>query len=279
MITARKCLFAVALVLLLCALLNVGWTRWLTAPVRHTVETVQWPADWLAWGLASFQDDPPVKGTDLPQSQLHEQLIEAQNYNMALWSENKDLRSQLEAFKAIAIITDIKAIRPVQAQVSVFNDDRTNPTMKLLRGSLAGIKKDDPVVYKQNIIGFVQDVGPVTSTAKLVTSPDYRSEVMIMPPNRNEAGDGWPFITRVQSDGKGAFYCDLKVKIANELRPGDVVRVRDALRKSANGFVLGEIKSIDEHPTNPRLESRVFIVPNTPIGPQSDVIVITERKD
>ena len=276
MITPRKALFAVALVLLGCALLNVRWTRWLSRPVTRAVDTVQWPAGWVA---ANFKTDPPTEGPNYTQGEVREQLLAAQNYNLALWSENQELRDQLEAYKAISIITDIEAIRPVQAQVGFFNDERTNPTMKLLRGSLQGVKKEDPVVYKQNLIGFISDVGPVTSTARLVTSPDYRSEVMIMPPDRVKAGDGWPFVTRVQSDGKGGFYCDLKIKVADQLRVDDVVRVRDPLRKSANGFVLGVIKSFQTHPTDPTQYKRVVITPNTPIGPQSKVIIITDRVD
>lgn len=276
MITARKGLFLVALVLLACSVLNARWTSWLTRPVTGTVDTLQWPAGWVA---SNFKTDPAVDRPAYSDDELHELLDKADKYNAELWAENAELREQLEAFEAIARIRDIKAIRLVQAEVAFYDADRTNPSMKLLRGSLHGITQDDAVAYKQNLIGFVDEVAPITSTVRLVTGPDYRSEVMIMPPGQVREGNGWPFITRVESDGKGGFFCDLKHAVADSLRAGDVVRVRDSLRRSANGFVLGQVASIEEHPTDPRNLKRVVVTPNTPIGPQSEVTVITDRVD
>ncbi len=276
MITARKGLFFVALVLLACALLNQQWTRWFTGRLNWTVDTVQRPAQWVA---SLIKVDPAVDEPDMDQDKLREQLRDVKKYNAELWTENAELRKQIEAFKAIALIQDIQAIRPVQAQVGSFNGDKTNPTMKLLRGAMHGIKRDDAVAYKQNLIGFVQEVGPVTCTVRLITSPDFRSEVMIMPPDLTRAQNNWPYIDWVESDDKGGFYFDVASSIAQSLRPGDVVRVRDTLRKSANGFMLGQIRVIDKHPTNPTQESRVFISPSVPIGPQSEATVITQRTD
>ncbi len=277
MITPRKGLLLVVLVLLLCGLLNARWTGWLSRPVTNTIDTVQYPAGWVASRLKS---DPPIKEKVYEEDELRDKLRETQRYNAELWVENAELQEQIEAFKAIANIQDIKAIRPVQAPVSAYNADPVNPTMKLLRGSLQGIKVDDAVAYKQNLIGFIQEVGPLTSTVKLITSQDFRSEVMIMPPDRVRAGNNWPYIDWVESDKKGGFYIgEIAKSTSSALRPGDVVRVRDSLRKSANGFVLGEIISIEDHPTNPTQDSRVHIAPNTPIGPQREVTVITDRTD
>lgn len=276
MITARKGLFVVALVLLGCALLNQRLTRWLSVSLNNVVDTVQWPAQWAS---SLIRVNPTVDEPDIEQSQLVDQLRDLKKYNAELWTENAELREQIESFKAIALIQDIEAIRPVQAQVGAYNADKTNPTIKLLRGKLHGIKRDDAVAYKQNLIGFVEEVGPVTCTVRLITSPDFRSEVMIMPPDQVRPGKNWPYINWVQSDEQGGFYFDVATTIADSLRQGDIVRVRDSLRKSANGFMLGTIRSIDKHPTNPTQESRIFIAPSVPIGPQREVTVITERND
>lgn len=276
MVTPRKALLLVTIVLLCCALLKTSWTSWLIRPLQNTVDAVQWPAGWLA---AKLKTEAPFEGQDLTLSQLEKQNRELRQYNSELWAENEKLKEQIESFKAIALVRDLKTIRPVEAYVASFNNDPVNPTMKLLRGSLHGIRSDDAVSFKTNLIGFVREVGPVTCVVSVITGPSFRSEVAIMPPSQLRAGNNWPVIARAESDGKGRFIADLSKEIASYLRAGDVVRINDTLRESANGFVLGDIESIEPHPNRPLLESRVLITPRTPIGRQAKVTVITERTD
>ena len=53
----------------------------------------------------------------------------------------------------------------------------------------------------------------------------------------------WPAFARAESNGKGAFVCDLSEEIADHLRVGDLISVSDTLRVTANGFVLGQVAS------------------------------------
>lgn len=278
MLTARKGLFLVALVLLLCALLNARWTGWLTRPINRTVDTLQWPALQLS---SLLKTDPESRDPypQLTEDDVKQQLLEADTYNKQLWQENAKLKEQLEALKVIYLSQPIEAIRPVVAQVGQFNSDPMNPSMKLLRGSLQGVKLDDPVVYKSNLLGFVSELGPVTATVRLVTRPDYRTEVTIWPPGQLRAEKGWPVIGRAESKGDGVFHCDLKIKTAEYLQPGDLVRVSDPLRERANGFLLGAIERIEDHPNQPKLLRRLIVKPMAPIGPQREVTIITERID
>lgn len=272
MLTQRKALVLVTLVLLLCALLGRGWANWF----QSAVDTLQWPAGWVA---ASIKADAAVKEENLTDAQLRKQNLDLKAYNLSLWSENEKLREQIKSFNAIGLVTDLEAIRPVQAKVASVNSDPVNPTMKILRGSLAGIKPGDAVAFQTNLIGFVEDVGPVTGTVSLINSPSFRSQVAIMPPNQLRAENNWPVIARAEYDGKGLFRTDLGEGIAKFLRVGDVVRIDDTLRDSANGFVLGDIVAIEAHPSRPLLDKRIIIEPRTPIGQQSSVTVMAERKD
>ena len=180
MLTQRKALVLVTLVLLLCALLGRGWANWF----QSAVDTLQWPAGWVA---ASIKADAAVKEENLTDAQLRKQYRDLKAYNLSLWSENEKLREQIKSFNAIGLVTDLEAIRPVQAKVASVNSDPVNPTMKILRGSLAGIKPGDAVAFQTNLIGFVEDVGPVTGTVSLINSPSFRSQVAIMPPNQLRA--------------------------------------------------------------------------------------------
>lgn len=280
MLTPRKGLFAVALVLLLCALLSQHWTGWFTTKVNATVETLQYPAGWLA---SNAKINPKVDYQDEDEEatleELKAELAKADAYNKQLWIENRKIKQQVEAFEAIAVIRDMSAIRPVEAKVSKFNDDPVNPTMKLLRGTLHGVKVDDAVVYKSNLLGFVREVGPATCTISLIVKKSYRTEVMITPPKQRRMENNWPVFARAESNGKGGFICDLSQDITQYLREGDVISVSDTLRESANGFVLGVIESIEDHPERPLQDDQLLIRPRTAIGPQGLVTILTERKD
>lgn len=285
MLTQRKALVLVTLVLLCCALLNPRWTSWPTGALTHTVNTLQYPADWLASELKS---DPPVDGPEQSTEDLKNLLESAQYQNADLWIENRKLNDQLENYKAIKEIRDIESIQLVEARVSRLNNDSANPTMYVLRGSLHGLKPDDAVAYKSNLVGFVTDsIGPANATVALITREGFSIGVHIKPPPKPNKDPkkkevllpGWPFKTRVTSDGEGKFYCSLKQKVAEGLRVGDYVRAADAIRESANGFMLGLIEKIEPDPKDPLNLSLVTIKPRAPIGPQRMVTILTERTD
>lgn len=276
MLTQRKALVLVTLVLLCCALLGPRWTSLLSRPLQSTIDTLQWPAGWVA---STIKPQAEVREENLTEVQLTKQNLELKAYNASLWSENEKLREQIKSFNAIGLVTDLEAIRPVQAKVASVNSDPVNPTMKILRGSLADIKPGDAVAFQTNLIGFVEEVGPVTGTVSLINSAKFRSQIAIMPPNQSRMENNWPVIARAEYNGKGVFRSDISEGVAKFLRVGDVVRIDDTLRDSANGFVLGDIVAIEAHPNRPLLDKRIIIEPRTPIGQQSSVTVMAERKD
>lgn len=287
MITPRKGLLLVALVLLLCALLQVRWTGWLTRPITVVVETVLYPADWIASNAGSdplpashLRSDDPL---DKQLATAKQRLEMEQAWNNQLWQENQRLHQQLNAFNAIKEILDLESIKLVEARVSRYNADKVNPTMKILRGSLHGIKPEDAVVYEADLLGFVTDeIGPAHATVALVNRPEFVIEVNIMPPNGIRPGEqGWPVRDLAKWDAdERVFVCEEMDKdVAKFLRQGDIVRVSDTLRDSAKGFMLGVIKRIEEDRSDPHKLRRVVIVPRTPIGPQRRVTVLTKRTD
>ncbi|MGB0767271.1 MAG: rod shape-determining protein MreC [Phycisphaeraceae bacterium] len=280
MLTQRKALVLVTLLLLAFALVGQRWTSPVTRPLASVVRVAQYPAGWIA---NQGMRDPAVDYRDIDDATLLELYDAERAANVALWEENTRLNEQIASFTAIIEARPIESIQMVEARVGRFNDDPINPTMSLLRGSLQGIKPDDPVAFKSNLIGFVAEgVGPITATATLITRPGFSIEVSIQPPPNpdQELGPGWPLRARVASDGRGRFFCDLDENIANELRPGDEVRVADTIRDNANGLMLGVIETIQtDVGERPLLEDRIIIKPRAPIGPQRMVTVLTELID
>jgi len=277
MITPRKGLFVVALVLLLCGLLNARWTGWLTRPMNSVVRTLTYPAGWVG---SQVKSDAPAQSAYTGDIDLVEKLELANARNAELWIVNERLREQIESFEAVVEIKDNGSFRMVESRVGRVNNDPANPTMELLRGSLHGLQSDDAVLYRSNLIGFVtKDVGPTTATVSLITRPGFSVEVQIQPPSNVPVGEGWPVITRVETDSDGRFYCDLRINVGDAMRPGDEVRVSDDLYESAIGFILGLVDEVARHPDRPELLRRVYIRPRTRIGEQSRVTVITEPTD
>lgn len=282
MLTQRKALMLVTFVLLGCALLSTRWTSWLASPLKHTVNTLQYPADFVANQLKTEQ---PIDAPTESKQQLDAMLYAARQQNEALWIEIDKLKEQIASFNAIQEIRDIESIQLVEARVSRYDSDPTNPTLFILRGSLHGLSQDDAVASRSNLIGFISEsVGPANATVSLITREGFSIGVQIKPPpdpnNPNKKlAPGWPFKTRVKSDGEGRFYCELKNDVAEELRPGDYVRAADTIRESANGFLLGTIEKIERAKEDPLNLSRVIIMPRVRIGPQRMVTVLTERND
>ena len=277
MLTQRKALVLVTLVLFGCALLNTRWTKWLASPLTHTVNTLQRPADYAA---SSLQTETKAEVDERSEDELRALLDSALKENAELWIENEKLNDQLNSLDVIFDYADPKAVKPVEARVSRFSDDPVNPTMLVLRGRLHGLKPDDAVAFESNLVGFVTDsIGPANATVSLITREGFSIGVHIMPPPEVKAVEGWPFKTRVESDGSGNFVCSLDKNVADKLKPGDYVRAADSIRDSANGFLLGLIEKIEPDPQNPHTLSLVTIKPRAPIGPQRTVIILTERTD
>ena len=309
MITPRKGLFAVALLLLLCGLLRTDWTIYVSRPINHTVKTLQWPAGMVAsWSLITPDPESETAHDDDPEESLVHQLEAANQFNRHLYNVNRELRDQLATFQAITNIKDMSSFQLVDARVSSRSNDPANPTIDILQGSLRGLQRNDPVLYRSDLIGFVTDqIGPTTATVQLINHPDFSMQVHIQPPinqivdipevlERDENDDsvnagelidqrlsesGWPLVDRIETDDDtGELYLDMRISLVDgHLQVGDFVTAGDSLYESATGIVIGVIDRVERHPNNPELLRRVFIRPRTPIGEQGRVIVITEVDD
>lgn len=277
MISSRKVLLALVAVLFGTSLLGARWTGWLTKPITYAVIETQRPARWTA---ANLRSEAPARFDQTgDEDELRYRLDLAKRYNDALWQENKELKAQIAAYDVITEIRDLNQEQLVEAKVSRYAPGVVNPSMTLLRGSRDGIEKGNAVVFRANLLGFVESVGPASCVVSLITKPSYRSEIHIMPPNQDRMENNWPVVARVEADSRGRLFSDIDKDITEALREGDIVSVSDVLRPSANGFVLGTIASIQAHPDRPLQLNRVLIEPRTPIGKQAKVTVVTKRKD
>jgi len=278
LLTSRKALVAVVLLLLLSSLLPSRIAKWIGSLPTTVAETVSVPVSHpVSW--ASHKLRPDDRGP-VEQMTEAEWVIEKEKYerlNKELWAINRDLRESLAAFEAIALIRPMADIRPVEAAVINFNNDRNNPVMLISQGTRAGVRGGDPVVYRTNLLGFVEkEPGLLNCKVELMNRPGNRIRVAMQPTGAVEYP--WPVIEyAVAADNGQTFYCDRPD--GHPLEVGQIAWVYDDLHEQAYGFLLGRIVAVEDHPDDPHKLDRIIIRPDVPIGPQGRVMVITEREE
>ena len=278
LLTSRKALVAVVLLLLLSSLLPSRFAKWIGSLPTTIAESlsvpVSHPVSWASHKLRA-EDRGPVE--NITQERWAKEKEEYDRLNRELWAINRDLRESLAAFEAIALIRDPKDIRPIEAAVINFNNDRNNPVMLISQGTRAGVTGGDPVVYRTNLLGFVEkEPGLLNCKVELMNLPGRRIRVAMQPVGAVEYP--WPVIEYAIADDNGqTFHCDRPID--HPLEVGHIAWVYDDLHEQAYGFLLGRIVAIEDHPDKPYELDRIVIRPDVPIGPQGRVMVITEREE
>lgn len=277
LLTSRKALFAVVVVLLVTSLLPSGKAWYIAAAPTWVAETLSVPVSWPISKLAhTIRSEDEGRVENVTETEFAERLAAFEQENRRLWRINKDLQESLEALEAIVIIRDLGDIKPVEAAVVSYNNDRNNPVMLLGRGSRSGVQLGDPIVYKTNLLGFVVEVDQLNCKAELISRPEYRIRAALQPPGATQ--EPWPIIDYVTTADDGqSFFVDLR--LGHNLQKDDIVWVYDDLHEQAYGFLLGRVAAVANPPDREHEFDRIVIRPDVPIGPQGRVMIITERQE
>lgn len=278
LLTSRKALAAVVGVLLLNALLPIGYAKWVGKLPTSITQTLAVPVSHpLSWASHQMRPEDRGRAQDMTEAEWIQEKEEYERLNRELWAINRDLRESLETFRALALVIDLKEIKPVEAAVINFNNDRNNPVMRISQGTRVGIKGKDPVVFRTNLLGLVEnDPGTLNCKVELVSRPGFRIRVAMEPAGIEDDRD--PIIDYAQTHESGQYFIVQHEK-GHGLEPGHIAWVNDDLHELARGFLLGRIVEIKPDPDNPHTLDQIIIRPDVPIGPQARVMVITEREE
>ncbi|MEM9020932.1 MAG: rod shape-determining protein MreC [Planctomycetota bacterium] len=278
MLTSRKALVAVVGLLVVTSLLPIRYAKWVgvlpTMLARNLSVPVSDPVSWASHKIRPTSSGPVE---DLTAEQWALQKQDYDRLNRELWAINKDLRETLAALEAITININPKDVRPVEAGVVNFNNDRNNPVMLINQGTRVGIAGDDPVVFRTNLLGFVErEPGLLNCNIQLVSRPGFNLAVILQPlgapPGEGVVED------RARAHASGQyFYVDRS--LGHGVEPGHIVWSNDDRYPNAKGFLLGRVTEIAKHPDRPLDTERIIIRPDVPIGLQGRVMVITQRED
>ena len=162
-----------------------GVTRTVTSPFRN------------GWsGITKYGD---VKDEN---EKLRERIAELEGDRI----ENANAADELEQLQAEVGITWIGSIERTTARVVSGPSSNFSHSVEIDKGSDDGIKVDMPVVSGAGLVGRVQQVTGSHSVIQLITDPDFRVGVKLLPDGilgtARGAGEGDPLIVDTSIDAE-----------------------------------------------------------------------------
>lgn len=274
LLTHRRVMTAIALLLVVAIFMPSSFAAMLGRLPQTAMLTVLTP---LTAPLKSLSDSLRGAEPSTPvwskQEQLERDYGIALRLNDSLLQQNRLLREQLQQ---LARVREVVGDRPADffsVAVTGFFDEPTNPTLALSRGSLSGIQERQPVVSGYSLVGQISEVGPTSSQVELITAPETKLQVRIIPPTPGGAMEGYETFIERHPERPEVFYVDVNRDL--QLRPGDLAHLSDRRwRPEALGFVVGQITQINNHPDQPLLLRRLIIEPILPLADLSMVTVL-----
>ncbi len=201
-------------------------------PLRYMVNLPSQVGDWAS-------DTFTTRETLQEQNRslrIHNLLLKAQIQKMsALEAENQRLRELLQSSKKIGEHVLI-------AELLAVDTDPFTRTIVINKGSREHVYPGQPLIDASGVMGQVISVGPLSSTAMLITDPSHAIPVLI---NRNGL--------RAIAVGTGASgQLELQHLPNNaDIRPGDLLVTSGLGGVFPAGYPVGHIVSVDIDPSLP----------------------------
>jgi len=163
-------------------------------------------------------------------SQLETQIIELR--------EKAKLFDQLEALNQSPALS---AYQRVSAMVIGRDADEWFKTVVIDRGSLSGIRKDQPVVTAEGLVGRVINVSPISSRVLLVTDERHGAGAVVAQTAENRLVGILKGKTQSQS------LCELRlVAAAGKLENGEQVLTSGQDQLYPKGLLIGRVKNLSD---------------------------------
>jgi rod shape-determining protein MreC len=209
-------------------------------------------------------------------------------HNSQLEAQNIELREKARLFEQLGALNQSPAIssyQRVSATVIGRDADQWFNTIVIDRGSLSGIKKDQPVVTADGLVGRVIVVSPISSRVLLVTDERHGAGAVVA-----QTSD-----TRLLGalKGKNQALCELRLLAApGKLENGEQVVTSGQDQLYPKGLLIGRIRNLNESGAIPqsvdvepaaalqRLETvAVLLIPPEEIRRQFNELVRTEKEN
>jgi rod shape-determining protein MreC len=192
------------------------------------------------------------------KSQRDELKGERDRYRQELAQSQVQLREaqQQAGLRQVDTAGGLSRYQPVDAQVYERSPNTWYQTVVINKGSSDGIRREDPVVNAEGLVGRVKDVSGGSAVVTLLTDQDFGVSAMVA--NGGEPGNIGPAVGAPTD-----LLFDLVDNAAN-VRTGDLIvtaGTQSARLQSPfpRGIVIGTVKRIDVG--EGRLDRRIHVAP------------------
>jgi cell shape-determining protein MreC len=181
--------------------------------------------------------------------QLEAELDEAQRLIMTL-TQSREMLS-------------LAGTRLVPARAWGFAGERVRPVVNIDRGRSRGIHEGMAVVHGINLVGRVDRAYANTADVELITAPNSRLQVRILPPRTDEAPRELVEILELAPDRRTF---RVQVKIDAPVQQGDLAHLIDERWPAeARGYVVGQVVRVNPDPSAPHSFRIVEVRPLAPL--------------
>ena len=268
----QQLLLILTLLLLIASMLPSKWAMSLSRQPRHFINAAIRPVT----HPLKMVSDHLRRPTDLQAIGVQQTLLR-QQYEVALQTI-RQLEWQLdEARQEIAALSQAReylGLRGVQlypASVVAWSGGASQPSLTINRGSNHGLRVGLVAASGFNLVGRLSSVGPVTSTVRLVTSPETQLTVKIVPPSPDSPAR--QLLVQAISTGQDNLFM-AQTDVTDPVEVGDLAHLADDnWPGEAAGLVLGKVVKVESDPDDPILRRLTYIQPIRSFAYLSRVVI------
>lgn len=249
--------------------------------VRFVLDPATLPLHALAASLRS-DDALPVATTD--PGELAEENRRLLQYARQLEDQLRIAQDRIGELAQMRSSSALKleSIRLVDAGVTSWQGGAM-PMLSINRGSDDGIELGMVVASGANLIGRVAKVSAGSATVSLINAPGTLLDVRMLPPLAGPA----PHEVVLQCQpvqGSETFWAEAAQ--SDPIQAGDLAHLRladNALatqmrwRDEAAGMIVGQVVRVEDHPSDPKLRTRVLIEPRRKLQNLTRVVVLVPQ--
>ena len=266
----RLRLVGAVLVLLLAGALLASATGHRETAQSTVVGTIFAPCHYVASKIADGLDSlfGGLKGNAEYEKEIAELQEQLSDYRAQL-ADYENLKSQNELYKDFL---ELKEANPsyqfVHATVIARDPADIYKSFTLSKGSLSGVKVGDAVLYKQNLVGIIEEAYPDYSVVRTVLDPDFNISAYEI------ISGEISYVT-----GSALLAADGKCKMANlssstDIAYGSIICTAGIGGTVPKGLVIGTVDEIDEEPTD--ISSYAVMTPEADIDELTDCMILTD---
>ena len=141
-------------------------------------------------------------------------------------------------------------------------------TIDIYKGIKSGIKKDNPVISSEGLIGFVSKVSDNVSEVKLITGISEKNMLSVF----INTGEGNISGLLNSYDKKTGLFKVINVSSKNNVKNGDIVYLSGYNNELYKGIFLGRVEKVEESTYG--LEKNIYIKSNVNFDDILYVIVV-----